>query len=1006
MEILLQDNLEHQLQPVMAVARVIEESHITKPSAQHRNPVLNELNREAINKVWNDCGFSENLRSFHHNPNDIVNKAEDMPCYQMLDIKMETGTGKTYVYTQTILELHKRCGYNKFIIVVPNLAIKAGTANFIDDPYVKRHFSDVCEYKTEIELCTLEAGKTQKRKKKLVIPTAIRNFYFGTQHTKNKIYVLLMNPQLLTGNGKVLTREDYDQIPGGFKNNAEAIRDCKPVMIIDEPHRMARDKSTYVQLLKTLEPQLVLRYGATFPEYMTGKGKSRHSVKDYVHLLYDLNACSAFNQNLIKGIAKEHVEMPGGQKAEKMVQLTSVICTKEEKSVNLHYKIEGKKDKIYTLHIQDSLYEIDPDFGTLTIDDIKSGEVELSNGVTLHKDDKINPDQYSTSYQEVMIELALRRHFETERQLFNREPARIKTLALFFIDNIESYRGKNGHNDGWLHNRFVELLRDRINFELQADNSAEYESYLQATLDQIEDTCVGYFAQDNQDTDEKIAAEVKIILHGKKTLLSLKDKEGKWNVCRFLFSKWTLKEGWDNPNIFTICKLRSSGSEISKLQEVGRGLRLPVDEAGNRIQSDDFFLNYIVDFTERDFATRLVAEINGDNNREKVKPLEIAQEDILRVAKLRGIDPFDFFSILGKKGFINFNREIIAEKFDDLLKEYPEFDSKKGVDPNRVRNRNSARSAMVGVKSEVFEQLRELWGKLNNKYILFFEENIENVLDEQLPSLIQESGIFSKQTVSTKRSKLDTESGMAVEKDASSTVLTLSSRYLTYNEFLKRASRKTFLPLATLHSAICKVYDSGVKISEEMFNENSLRRLIAAVDDWKTVNLQGLVHYKKANYSQKDTKLTYPDGRVREEVPQTLIGRYCKDSELMPKYLYDALVYDSDLEEKNIVQEVEKVVVYGKIPKSSICIPTVASSNYSPDFMFVVKHKDGSQDLNVIIETKTYEGNRNISPEEDSKINCASRFFDEMRDNGYNIHFRKQINSKDVLTIINELIEE
>ena len=118
--------------------------------------------------------------------------------------------------------------------------------------------------------------------------------------------------------------------------------------------------------------------------------------------------------------------------------------------------------------------------------------------------------------------------------------------------------------------------------ELTRQNIPKYEEYLKATLENIDASCAGYFSQDNNDSDENIANEVKVILHGKKELLSF-TQEGKPNVLRFLFSKWTLKEGWDNPNVFTICKLRSSGSEISKLQEVGRGLRLPVDSAGNRI---------------------------------------------------------------------------------------------------------------------------------------------------------------------------------------------------------------------------------------------------------------------------------------------------------------------------------------------------------------------------------------------------------------------------------------
>lgn len=144
------------------------------------------------------------------------------------------------------------------------------------------------------------------------------------------------------------------------------------------------------------------------------------------------------------------------------------------------------------------------------------------------------------------------------------------------------------------------------------DEEWEYRLYLEYSLKHISECHAGYFSEDNSDTDEDIAKEVNDILHNKKALVSFKNPDGSYNVRRFLFSKWTLKEGWDNPNIFTITKLRSSGSENSKLQEVGRGLRLPVDENGHRVSNEDFYLNYIVDFTEADFAQKLINQINGE----------------------------------------------------------------------------------------------------------------------------------------------------------------------------------------------------------------------------------------------------------------------------------------------------------------------------------------------------------------------------------------------------------
>jgi type III restriction enzyme len=192
------------------------------------------------------------------------------------------------------------------------------------------------------------------------------------------------------------------------------------------------------------------------------------------------------------------------------------------------------------------------------------------------------------------------------------------------------------------------------------ENEEEYKKYLEESLASISACHGGYFAQDNSDSDEDIAREVDIILNGKKQLLSFKNPDGTYNTLRFLFSKWTLKEGWDNPNVFTIAKLRSSGSENSKLQEVGRGLRLPVDENGNRISNEEFQLNYIVDFTEADFAQRLIDQING----ELPQASSISEEKLEEVAKKRGMSSDDLFDELYDKKYIDRRMNIKTDTRD------------------------------------------------------------------------------------------------------------------------------------------------------------------------------------------------------------------------------------------------------------------------------------------------------------------------------------------------------
>lgn len=458
MELKLENNLAHQTMPVDGVAVVVEAS-IQEPAKQsHQNPLLKrQLDGEAlrlVRKKGNILDKATKQRVTHYMLSD---KIKNLPYHRLLDIKMETGTGKTYVYTRTMFELHKRCGFNKFIIAVPTLPIKAGTAAFLKEQEVKRHFEMVCNYNAEIELCLLEPQKQQK-KGRLNMPSAVGHFFYGSHHVKHKIYVLLLNTQLIT-NGKLLTREDYDQMLGEFHRPVDAIADTKPVLIIDEPHRVERGSKSYAALIENFRPQLVLRYGATFPELTVGKGKNKHAVKDYQELIYDLNAADSFNQGLIKGVAKEHLELPGGKKAEKKVK---VLSTVKGDSANMKLTSADNAGKTFTLHVGESLGSIDNDLDGVVVEAISKNSVSLSNGQEKQTGEEFFPDQYGMSYQEGMIELALMRHFETERENFCREGLPIKTLALFFIDSIESFRGPEGKNDGWLRKKFIEILNARV----------------------------------------------------------------------------------------------------------------------------------------------------------------------------------------------------------------------------------------------------------------------------------------------------------------------------------------------------------------------------------------------------------------------------------------------------------------------------------------------------------------------------------------------------------------
>ena len=992
MELILQQQLPHQQKAVDAIVDVFKGVYITAPTQFYTNPTFSLKDIHIANNIK---ALQSDLPA-EYRSSIPVSESE----YLNLDIKMETGTGKTYVYTKTIFELNKRYGFNKFIIAVPSLAIKAGTEQFLNEPYVRRHFTDGCGYGTEIEALVLEAPKN-KKKGRSYFPGVVSEFVKGSCQNTKKIYVLLVNMQLLTSNSKrngrdtgLLWRDDYDSDVEGFYRPFDAIASTKPMVIIDEPHRFSREQKVFKTILEEIKPQVIIRFGATFPETTTGRGRNKITVKDYQNLLYDLNACVSFNQGLIKGVAKEHFE-PVSKKEEK-VRITA-IDSKE--AVHFQYKKKDEATKSFTMKTGDSLSIISDAFEGITVAAIDKTSVEFSNGIVKTSGEELDVDIYMTSYQEQMIRLALQRHFETEKENFCNRKYKIKTLALFFIDDITSYRISDDGKKPYLLTAFENLLREQIEKTISSldERDAEYKAYLEASLADISACHAGYFSKDNSNFDEDIAKEVDVILHGKKQLLSFKNDDESLNTLRFLFSKWTLKEGWDNPNVFTIAKLRSSGSENSKLQEVGRGLRLPVDENGNRISNEEFTLNYIVDFTEADFAQKLVDQING----EFPKAAAISEEKLEAVAKKLGITSDDLFDELYCKHYIDRHNNIKSETRDSFFAEYPDF--AVGLSNGKIRDRNKEKPKPVGIRKTVYNEIKELWETINHRYLLFYDNDLNNDIEDIVLALFEKSGVFTDLVMRSERDKVRSN-GTEMNVVRETGVQYVMQKTIPYSVFLKRISNTTNLPIKVLHLALCKYAKKhGMEFTSRM-NENSVAGFCSEFVAWKNENLQGRFKYERSKAPLGATALTYADGTVRNEITQGRIGTKLVPGTPSDKYLYDVYAYDSSLEKDNITADIEDVIVYGKIPRSSIAIPTITGGMYSPDFMYVVKHTNGDKELNIVVETKDVENKTDIRGTEKAKIDCARVFFDMLTADGYTVHFRDQLGNKQMAQIISEVM--
>lgn len=989
MELILQPSLPHQQTGINAVADVFAgELTIKPPTMLYANPEI----------FISTDGVGQNIAAIQKRNSiqpDYCTYIHDSTCLN-LDIKMETGTGKTYVYTRTMYELHKRYGINKFIVAVPTLPIKAGARQFMEDNYVKRHFRDVCGYDSEIDLLTLEPPK-KKKKGWQYFPTAVSEFVKGSNRDTKKIYVLLVNMQLLkVAKNYMLSRDDYGSVVEGFYRPFDALRATRPFVIIDEPHKFSRDRKAFGVIKEEINPQCIIRYGATFPEIVSGKGKNKKVTHDYLNLLYDLNACQSFNQGLIKGVAKEHFE-PVSKRDEK-VKLLSIV---KNESVTFQYKNANNLTKIYRLQVNDSLSVISEELSGITIQTIGKNSIELSNGLIKTIGEEMTVDVYMQSYQEQMLHLALDRHFETERENFCGRTFKIKTLTLFFIDDITSYRASEDGKKPYLLEAFERLLKEKLTATIKglSEQETEYREYLEASLENIGECHGGYFAQDNSSSDEDIASEVNDILNGKKQLLAFKDKNGKFILRRFLFSKWTLKEGWDNPNVFTIAKLRSSGSETSKLQEVGRGLRLPVDECGNRISNQEFVLNYIVDFTEADFANKLIEQINS----EVPESISVTSEQIKLVAEKMGKKDNLLMAELLTKEYIDSSLAIIPQNRTKFFEEYPLFQS--GLETRKIKDRNKTAEKPIGIRKARFAEIRELWGILNQRYTIWYDDILDSELEKGLSDILENNSIFTEQVVSSHRDIVQSNGEQMISEAGVGVQYTITS-FLPYGLFLKRISSATNILVLTIHKVFVKYAEKHGRIESKFFNEQTINSIIRSFSDWKIKTLQGRFNYKRTIGQTRATALTHNDGTVRDNIAQGRIGVKIEEGEPMERYLYNAKAYDSPLELKNIDTTIAEVIVYGKIPRNSIAIPTITGESYSPDFMYVVKKDNGEKELNIVVETKDVENKSTLRGIEEAKIKCAEVFFKNLSSQGYNVHFRTQLNNEKMLQIVRGVLHE
>lgn len=488
-------------------------------------------------------------------------------------VEMETGTGKTYVYLRTIYELYKQYGFKKYVIVVPSVAIREGVLKNLEITY--EHFQNLYD-NIPMHYMVYDSNKI----------SSLRGFASG-----NHIEILVINIDSFAKDENIINKPN-DRMTGQIP--VEFIRSCNPVVIVDEPQNMETDKRK--KAIENLNPLCTLRYSATH--------------RNLYNLVYSLNPVKAYDLGLVKQIEVDSV-MEANSSNDAYVYVDSINATKNKVSAKLFIMANGQNGvikKSVSVRAGDDLYKLSNEReiyrnGYIVEEiDAANDNITLSNGVILNRG--MEQGALTDEVMKSQMRKTIEEHLKKELKLQSKG---VKVISLFFIDKVANYREYDS-------NGAPEQGKFALWFEEIYSELMKRDSYKSLDKYNVKETHNGYFSQDKKglfkDTSGETLADYDT--YG----LIMKDKEKLLNIdnpLRFIFSHSALREGWDNPNVFQICTLNETKSEMKKRQEIGRGLRLAVDSTGRRIYDKNINrLTVIANESYNDFAKALQQEIEGD----------------------------------------------------------------------------------------------------------------------------------------------------------------------------------------------------------------------------------------------------------------------------------------------------------------------------------------------------------------------------------------------------------
>jgi type III restriction enzyme len=935
------------------------------------------------------ANFKEVLTA-HHKKNKYNFPVQDT---KNIDIMMETGTGKTFTFIKTIFELSKHFGYKKFIILIPTVPIREGTKTNLEDTkdYFKSLYAN--EKEKEIETFVYEGGNI----------SAVRQF-IGTSH----LSVLVMTPSSFSHKDNILNRplEKDINTPELFVNNQEppksyleCLKRLNPIVIMDEPHRFEGNAfKTYFEGFENY----FLRFGATFP-------KKKDSLP-LSNVAYVLDSISSFRQSLVK----------------KIVVYTQDVVENTDTLVGIE-KV-GSKNIAHVSTLTNGIIAR-RQLGVGSVFNGKSIKKILKDTIVL-TDDTIEKVDYSLSDESLraMIKETIKIHFEKEKGLFEQG---IKALTLFFMESDTSlFRGSNPKIKNFFEEEYKKQYTEIVS---KLDQTSDYYKFLQNDFDSENTLQVhkGYFSGDKGNADEKVKAGVDEILKDKKKLLSFE------SPTRFIFSIWALQEGWDNPNVFTICKLSNQGSEISKLQQIGRGLRICVNQNLQRNTlknlNDDqeaFWkinnLDVVVSSKEHGFVEAIQNEILS--NSFLISETFTEQELIKTLKEKSGFDDDTIVTLVDdvlkdKKMIVRkaiVDGQKIYEKspeFSAILKEQnlPEeqvkaIESLFATDTNTYVQKADKKKEKkkVFIKATHLQEFQNLWNAINKNafYVL------ETLTTEQESQLIQniktqiEAVNIEEILLQTIRAELNVnkigEQGGITEK-LTDTVSYKSK--VDYLELVRTLSNNTKTPISFVvkifnalsddfkTKMLCNNPEQAQRQISEIINTNLIAMLKANIK-YDGINGTGLPNVFKTEKGK-----TYLDTGSVGKFQKEISG----DFNLKTKWVFEEVIeYDSDFELEIVEQDpdIDSIEIFGKLPRLKIKTPL---GDYNPDFCYAIKSAEGNK-VFLVVEAKGYNLLTDVPEKEQVKIDFAKKYFEALgehyKDQNIKISFKERINKTQLAALI------